>query len=165
VDVLAWRADGAVAWVGQSNWTFAVTRAEPTPTDPYPFPQLSTIGTVTEFGQESVVPGVTPLTYRSVGGRISEALGWKVDGSSLISYEFTDPDRSVCERVVRAGPAPQVPIRTSCRSGTKYGSPSCICWRMTQTARSAPKSMSRPPLPHALATSPRRQRGRSPDQT
>jgi hypothetical protein len=108
IDVLAWRSDGAVAWVGQSSVTFDVTRPLPTPADPYPYTEIRATDMITVFSQHSVASGVPTLPSRSVQHRLSNALGWKVDGASLISQEFTDLELSACERVVRAGNNPQI---------------------------------------------------------
>jgi len=114
VSVLAWRTDGAVAWVAHSDVSYFVSQGYDDPADPNP-PGLiiTTTGIQTKFEQVSVVPGVTALGERTITNRLSYALGWRADGSTLISYEYAGLDWSNCQRAVRAGLAPELEVTDS----------------------------------------------------
>lgn len=113
VDVLAWRTDGAVAWVGQSSGTYVATRPEPDSLNPYPQPEVTPAGAVTVYSQHSVVLGVPTLNARSVADLTAFALGWMVDDMTLVSYDAPVGLSPPCVRTVRAGLAPEHHVSTS----------------------------------------------------
>ena len=114
VSVLAWRTDGAVAWVAHSDVGYFVSQGYDDPADPNPPPiEITTTGMQTKFEQVSVVPGITALGERTITNRLSYALGWRADGSTLISYEYAGLDWSNCQRAVRAGLAPEIEVTDS----------------------------------------------------
>jgi hypothetical protein len=113
VSVLAWRSDGAVAWDGQSDVSYFVTPGVPDSLDPYPGIVITTTGVETTFKQVSVVSGLTVLGERTINNRLSYALGWRADGSTLISYEYEGLGWSNCQRTVRAGLAPELEVTDS----------------------------------------------------
>ena len=113
-DVIAWRADGAVAWVAQSDASYLTVPGVPDPNDPNSPPRVTTTTEVhTTFRQVSVEPGLTVLGERTVNNRFSYALGWRSDASTLISYEYLGLDWSDCQRIVRAGSAPEIELPNS----------------------------------------------------
>jgi len=113
VDVAAWRTDGAVAWIGQSSGTYLVTQPEPDSLDPYPYPQVTPVGTATMFSQVSVVPGAPTLSPRNVENLTAFALGWMADGTRLLSYDMPAGFDPSCVRTIRAGFAPERDVSTS----------------------------------------------------
>jgi len=109
-DVVAWRADGSVAWVAQSDASLTTTVHTPDSTGG-PSTYHSTITSMTtKFRQESVVSGVPAATARTVSGPAVYALGWRVDGRSLVSYDYVLESFDVCVRTVRAAEAPEVEV-------------------------------------------------------
>jgi len=113
-DAVAWRADGAVAWVAQSDASYLTVPGVPDPNDPNSPPPVTTTTEVhTTFRQVSVEPGLTVLGERTVNNRFSYALGWQSDASTLISYEYIGLGWSECKRIVRAGLAPQIELPNS----------------------------------------------------
>lgn len=113
-DAVAWRADGVVAWVAQSDANYLTVPGVQDPNDPNPPARVTTTTEVhTKFRQVSVVPGLTVLGERTVNNRFSYALGWPSDGSTLISYEYIGLGWSDCQRIVRAGLAPQIELPNS----------------------------------------------------
>jgi len=112
-DVLAWRADGAVAWVGQSDESYSIAPGVPDSLNPYPGIVITTTGIETKFKQVSVLSDLTVLGARTVTNRLAYALGWRADGSTLISYEYAGLDWSNCQRSVRAGLAPEIEVADS----------------------------------------------------
>ncbi len=105
-DVLAWRADGAVAWVGHQDYSYSVSPGVPDSLNPYPHNVITPILQQTRFEQVRVVSGVPLASGATLNNRLSYALGWRSDGSSLVSYEQVGFENGSCERVVRAGLAP-----------------------------------------------------------
>jgi hypothetical protein len=113
-DVLAWRADGAVAWVGQSDFSYSYSPGVPDSLNPNPGIVSTPIAQQTRFEQFRVVSGVSIQGPRTLNGIISWALGWRSDGSTLISYESDGFDWwDTCGRAVRAGLAPETELSDS----------------------------------------------------
>lgn len=116
-DAIAWRADGAVAWVAQSDASYLTVPGAPDPNDPNPPGRVTATTEVhTTFRQVSVESGLTVLGARTVNNRFSYALGWRSDASTLISYEYVGLDWTDCQRIVRAGLAPEIELPNSAGS-------------------------------------------------
>jgi hypothetical protein len=109
-DVVAWRADGAVAWVAQSDASISTSVQAPDSAGELPTYHSTITSMTTKFRQESVVSGVPAATSRTVSGPAVYALGWRVEGGSLLSYEYYLESFGVCVRTVRAGEAPEVEV-------------------------------------------------------
>jgi hypothetical protein len=109
-DVVAWRADGAVAWVAQSDASISTSVQAPDSAGGHTTYHSTITSMTTKFRQESVVSGVPAATSRTVSGPAVYALGWRVDGGSLLSYEYYLESFGVCVRTVRAGEAPEVEV-------------------------------------------------------
>jgi hypothetical protein len=116
-DVLAWRGDGAVAWVAHPSWSGYRAWGFDDPLDPNPPPKVFVPTALqTSFEQVSAVAGVAALGPRSVSDRLTYALGWRSDGTALISYESLGLDWTECQRAVRAGLAPEIQVTDSAGS-------------------------------------------------
>jgi len=109
-DVVAWRADGAVAWVAQSDASVTTSVQAPDSTGGSTTYHSTITSMTTKFRQESVVAGVPAASPRTVSGPAVYALGWRVDGRSLLSYDYYLESFDVCVRTVRAGEAPEVEV-------------------------------------------------------
>jgi len=109
-DVVAWRADGAVAWVAQSDASISTSVQAPDSAGGSTTYHSTITSMATKFRQESVVTGVPAASSRTVSGPAVYALGWRVDGRSLLSYEYYLESFGVCVRTVRAGEAPEVEV-------------------------------------------------------
>jgi hypothetical protein len=113
-DVLAWRADGAVAWVGQSEYSYFTSAGVPDSLNPYPHDVSTPVAQQTRFEQFRVVPGAALIGPRTLSGIVSWELGWRSEGSTLISYESGGFDWwGTCGRAVRAGLAPEMELGDS----------------------------------------------------
>jgi hypothetical protein len=132
-DVVAWRADGAVAWVGQSDFSYSYSPGVPDSLNPFPGIVLTPIAQQTRFEQFRVVSGVPIQGPRTVGGIVSFALGWRADGSTLIAYESNGFDWwGTCRRAVRAGLAPETALSDS-------GGPVAYCVNAVMEPLAAPR--------------------------